>query len=373
VVWHRDAPQTARKLGPHGDARVVAVSPDGRFVATGSHNGSGVRVWDAETGQLLKELLPQENFFRHLAFSPDGKWLATSGRTLRLWSVPSWQEGPLLFGEGYAFVYAPDGKWLAHETGAGAIRLLDLQTGQEMAKLEDPEQRIADSIALSPDGARLAAIYGANAVSFHVWELCRIREELAHLDLDSDRLPSFPPERGSRDESPTSLTLIRADAPPPLSRAEQARADLARYRRAQQANPDDADLWNAVAWVHVMAPPEVRDTKEMLTLAEKAAERAPGDPLIRNTLGAAYYRAGQFKEAIAALEENVHQSADAYLALDLYFLAMSWQALDDPVKARLYYDWAERWPQKLQDSSPQAQAQVEQLRSEAAAALGITQ
>jgi hypothetical protein len=88
-------------------------------------------------------------------------------------------------------------------------------------------------------------------------------------------------------------------------------------------------------------------------------------------LGAAYCRAGRFKEAIATLEKNARDSADIYLPFDLYFLAMSWHGLKDTGKARLYYDWAERSTRTQQDVAPAVEAQLQQLRTEAAALLGI--
>jgi len=371
VVWDHDAPQSLRKLGPHEDARYLAVSSDGRWVATGSHNGSGARIWDAKSGKLLKELLRQESLIHHLAFSPDGKWLAIGAHGLRLWSVDSWTEGPLLYGESCAYAFAPNGKWLAHETGSGAIRLVDLQTGKELARLEDPDQRVTGELALSPDGSRIVTAYGTNQSGFHVWDLRKIRAALKRLGLDSDMLPSSPRESAPSDVSPISLEVLSAQAAPPLSRAEQAQAYLARYRRALQANPENAMLYNGLAWTHVMAPAEVRDTKEMLSAAEKAVRIEPGNSQNLNTLGAAYYRAGQYQKAIAILEKNSRLSADATLPFDLYFLAMSWQAAGEPAKARLYYDWAERWTRKLQGTAILDQAQLRPLRSEAAATLGI--
>jgi tetratricopeptide (TPR) repeat protein len=94
-------------------------------------------------------------------------------------------------------------------------------------------------------------------------------------------------------------------------------------------------------------------------------------PLNQNTLGAAYCRAGQFQEAIALLEKNTRLSSDTYLPFDLYFLAMSWHDLRDAAKARLYYDWAVRWTRTRKDIGSGERAQLQQLRAEAAATLGI--
>lgn len=50
-VWDRDRPLGARYLN-HGSCRHVAVSRDGKLVATGTWGGRGIKVWDASSGQL---------------------------------------------------------------------------------------------------------------------------------------------------------------------------------------------------------------------------------------------------------------------------------------------------------------------------------
>ena len=54
LVWHRDSPQPPLALTPHDDARYIAVSPDGGLIATGSHSGAGVKIWEAATGKLIR-------------------------------------------------------------------------------------------------------------------------------------------------------------------------------------------------------------------------------------------------------------------------------------------------------------------------------
>jgi hypothetical protein len=116
-----------------------------------------------------------------------------------------------------------------------------------------------------------------------------------------------------------------------------------------------------------MAPPEVRDTKEMLAVAEKAVAMDPHTPL----WGAALCRVGRFKEAVAILEKNTKRSADTDLAFALYFLSMSWQGLKDPAKARLSYDWAERWTGLELILDPVQRTGLQQLHTEVASTLGI--
>ena len=67
----------------NGPVRYMAFSPDGRTLATGG--GSEIRLWDIHSGQLRATL---EGPVRSIAFSPDGQTLAGGGYgEIRLWEV----------------------------------------------------------------------------------------------------------------------------------------------------------------------------------------------------------------------------------------------------------------------------------------------
>ncbi len=197
LVWHRDRPGPPVKLSPHEDTRFVAVSPDGRWAATGSHFGTKVKIWDASTGAFAHEL-PVE-YGSYVCFSPDGRWLATDGGGAQLWAVVSWRAGPHVGAGGYP-TFSPDGKLLALETGYGAVRLVDPDTGREYARLEDPNQDRCLSLAFSPDGTRLVTTTH-DSPSIHIWDLRAIRGQLARMGLDWE-LPPYPPAGGAEEPRP---------------------------------------------------------------------------------------------------------------------------------------------------------------------------
>jgi hypothetical protein len=203
MVWRQDAPEEPLRLAPHYDTRYVSVSIDGRWVATGSHWGTRVKIWDVAKGELASEL-PIEHG-SDVAFSPDGKWLATTGEGGRIWSVDTWRAGPPLGGVG-PVAFSPDSRLLAAYAGYGAIRLLDPATGREFARLEDPEQDPARRFCFSGDGAHLASVIWARQ-STHLWDLRAIREQLARMDLDWD-LPPYPPATPN-DDRPLRIEIDR--------------------------------------------------------------------------------------------------------------------------------------------------------------------
>ncbi len=194
VVLHADQPDRLVPLGPHVDARYVAVSPNGQWVATGGfHPPGGAKVWAAGSGKLEKTLPVGVGCW--VVFSPDGKRLLTSAAAtgkahqIRVWQVGSWAE--ILLKEpiqGIVPAFSPDGKLLVVETGTGVARLLDPNTGTEYARLEDPSQDRTFAFSFSPDSTKLVCAT-VDGCCVHVWDLPALRRQLAEMDLDWESPP----------------------------------------------------------------------------------------------------------------------------------------------------------------------------------------
>lgn len=212
MVWHTNLPAPPIVLSPHADVRYVSVSPDGRWVATGSHIGTKVKIWNAVTGKLAREL-PVEGGSR-VFFSGDGRWLVTTFAGNRLWSTASWQEvrniGGNRGGDG-GVAFSRDGKLLAVEQYDGIIRLLNPQTGREYARLEDPHQDRAHRLIFAPDGAQLVATNN-DKKSIHAWDLRAIRTQLAEMGLDWDLLP-YPPADPAIKSVPLTMVPEQRSSP----------------------------------------------------------------------------------------------------------------------------------------------------------------
>jgi WD40 repeat protein len=196
LLLHRDRRRPPVVLGPQEDVRSCAVSPDGRWVATGSHGTEqniGAKVWDAASGRLVKDL-PVGGACA-VGFSPDGKWLVTTGGGFRLWAVGTWKEGPSLGGEGVylGFAFSPDSKVLAVENETGVVRLVEVATGREYVRLDAPVQTRLCPQCFTPDGSQLIAL-GRESQALHVWDLRRVRAGLKELGLDWEQ-PDYPPAK----------------------------------------------------------------------------------------------------------------------------------------------------------------------------------
>jgi WD40 repeat protein len=153
---------------PVGWGFSLAYSADGKLLAAGNSAG-GVIVWDAGTGKELHKLQTYGTAAVGLAFSPDGRQLARAGDAgeVTLWDLTTGKE--ILPRGGHpgdvsAVTVSPDGRRIYSAGSDGRVRAWDVATGREEAALDYHVNLF--SLAVSPDGGRLAAGLNAN---LRVW------------------------------------------------------------------------------------------------------------------------------------------------------------------------------------------------------------
>jgi serine/threonine protein kinase/tetratricopeptide (TPR) repeat protein len=194
------------------------------------------------------------------------------------------------------------------------------------------------------------------------------RQALTCYDQLGADFPAYQKHGNDRASAQQSLTQLRAARPfqedtaqmqegQRLGAAGQHRAVLALYRQAlarheQQRNefPDQANYLgllaskqNRLAWCLVLCPDkQLRDPKQALELAGRAAETAPQEGAFWNTLGAAHFRAGNWKESLMALEKSMHlrHGGDGF---DWLFLSMIHHRLGRTEEANKWLDKATDW------------------------------
>jgi WD40 repeat protein len=163
-LWDPKTHREVRSFQPGGKKlRCLVFSPDGRLLAGAEDidDDPQVCIWDVNEGSLLPKLPGFYGCGPSLAFSPDGKLLATphADNNARLWEIPSGKLKATLKGHvgmvtGVAF--SPDGKTLATGSYERNVKLWNIATQQEVATLEALPGSCL-SLRFSPDGRTLAA------------------------------------------------------------------------------------------------------------------------------------------------------------------------------------------------------------------------
>jgi WD40 repeat protein/serine/threonine protein kinase len=190
LIWDVERGQVLHTLKGHkGVIFCVAFSPDSRRLASssggfdehGKRLPGEVRVWDAETGQEIRALKGHTDLVMSVAFSPDGRRLASASedKTVRIWDVEREQEPRVLkwpTGSALSVAFSPDGKRLASAFSDRTVRIWDVERGDEVLALNGHTGSIY-AVVFSPDGKRLASASADRTV--RVWELERGQETFA--------------------------------------------------------------------------------------------------------------------------------------------------------------------------------------------------
>jgi serine/threonine protein kinase/WD40 repeat protein len=134
----------------HGLIQCVAFSPDGKWLATGDFDTYPVAIWDAHTGKRLLEIEGTKGRTMSVQFSPDGRYLATCGDKTQIWEIGQGQDGDhdgggggsgglhakrlRSQGGGYSLVVSPDSRHVAFYKDPD-LYLWDLDTGAPPRRL----------------------------------------------------------------------------------------------------------------------------------------------------------------------------------------------------------------------------------------------
>jgi len=175
----------------------IAVSPDGKLLATGSYDQK-IKVWDTGTAKEVRTLSGHNGCVYALAFRPDGKILASASgdRTVKLWDVASGERRDTLsqsLKELYTVAFTPDGKHLVAGGVDNRIRLWEIseaatETTNPLLLAKFGHEGAILRLTFSPDGKTLAS--SADDRTVKLWNGSDLSEKLA-LPQQSDWSPAL--------------------------------------------------------------------------------------------------------------------------------------------------------------------------------------
>jgi WD40 repeat protein len=217
MLWDSATPNEVRSfVGHEGQLFFVKFSPNGSLIAS-TDGAKTINLWDVTSGQIVKE-------FRHnwilakllggtagssLAFTPDGRFLASRSWPVTLWDIAGGKEAHT-FGPEYKTLtvamflgFTPDGRSLVEAKGSGKITLWDVPSGKQGRCLTDPPKRSGVTsglrcAALNLDGSLLAtATYSSDQEPrerITLWDMASGRTAGTIACNDSCHAMAFSPE-----------------------------------------------------------------------------------------------------------------------------------------------------------------------------------
>jgi len=244
AVINLQSGRTEKTFTGHNIVSALAFSPDGKRIASGEYDKIG-KVWDFQSGKVIRTLNGHQGLILSLDFSPDGKLLATGGGRGKAGEVFLWDPDvaqpkrivPRKSPQVNDVAFLPDGQTLATLT-YDDVKLWDVKTGKLKKTLKDG---FLQAMAVSPNGKTLVAV----GYDITFWNVQTGKESVRLKTLYySSWSVCFSPDgkilaTGSDD---SSIRLWNANTRQPLSRGSTPSKDKSNREAQKRATCKGAVL-----------------------------------------------------------------------------------------------------------------------------------
>ncbi|MCL4875036.1 MAG: protein kinase [Anaerolineae bacterium] len=196
-IWDIETGEVVRRLTGHtGAVNAIDLSPDGKTILSASEDGT-LRLWDFETGDLIREITGHSSGVMSAVFNADGTLILSGSKdsTMRLWNAADGTEIRQFIGhtgQVNAVDISFDGQFAISGASDRTLRLWEVGSGVEIRRFAEHTDWV-NGVKFSPDGT--LALSTSNDETVRLWLIARSVDELVDWAASNRYIPTLTCEQ----------------------------------------------------------------------------------------------------------------------------------------------------------------------------------